>query len=191
MLLAGDEFARTQGGNNNAYCQDSEIGWVNWDIKERSAELQDFTRRLIELRMKYPLLRRSRFFTGVYNEELDIKDVTWLMPSGEEMGMEQWQDGSNRCMGILLDGRAQPTGIRRAGSDTSLLMIVNAHYDMVDFTLPEVPQGEHWVLQVDTNQPDLLETGDTFAFGDVYQVTGRSFLLFELTKQTKRRKRQA
>jgi glycogen operon protein len=68
---------------------------------------------------------------------------------------------------------------------------VNAHYDMVDFTLPEVPQGEHWVLQVDTNQPDLLETGDTFAFGDVYQVTGRSFLLFELTKQTKRRKRQA
>jgi glycogen operon protein len=191
MLLAGDEFARTQGGNNNAYCQDSEIGWINWDIQERSVELQDFTRRLIELRMKYPLLRRSRFFTGVYNEELGVKDVTWLMPSGEEMGMDQWQDGSNRCMGILLDGRAQPTGIRRTGSDTSLLMVVNAHYDMVDFTLPEVPQGEHWVLQVDTNQPDLLETGDTFAFGDVYQVTGRSFLLFELTKQTKRRKRQA
>ncbi|APQ10220.1 glycogen debranching protein [Pseudomonas oryzihabitans] len=189
MLLAGDEFARTQGGNNNAYCQDSEIGWVNWEISEKSAELQEYVRNLIDLRRRYPLLRRSRFFTGVYNEELGVKDVTWLQPSGDEMGVEQWQDGSNKCMGILLDGRAQPTGIRRKGADTSLLILVNAHYDVVDFTLPEVPQGEHWALQLDTNQPDL-DAGDVFNFGDTYQVTGRSVLLFELT-QTKRRKRQA
>ncbi|QDD91990.1 glycogen debranching enzyme GlgX [Pseudomonas oryzihabitans] len=189
MLLAGDEFARTQGGNNNAYCQDSEIGWVNWEISEKSAELQEYVRTLIDLRRRYPLLRRSRFFTGVYNEELGVKDVTWLQPSGDEMGVEQWQDGSNKCMGILLDGRAQPTGIRRKGADTSLLILVNAHYDVVDFTLPEVPQGEHWALQLDTNQPDL-DAGDVFNFGDTYQVTGRSVLLFELT-QTKRRKRQA
>ncbi|KUM43316.1 glycogen debranching protein [Pseudomonas sp. EpS/L25] len=189
MLLAGDEFARTQGGNNNAYCQDSEIGWVNWDISEKSAQLQEYVRNLIDLRRRYPLLRRSRFFTGVYNEELGVKDVTWLQPSGDEMGVEQWQDGSNKCMGILLDGRAQPTGIRRKGADTSLLILVNAHYDVVDFTLPEVPMGEHWSLQLDTNQPDL-DAGDVFNFGDTYQVTGRSVLLFELT-QTKRRKRQA
>ena len=189
MLLAGDEFARTQGGNNNAYCQDSEIGWVNWEISEKSAELQEYVRNLIDLRRRYPLLRRSRFFTGAYNEELGVKDVTWLQPGGTEMGDEQWQDGSNKCMGILLDGRAQPTGIRRKGADTSLLILVNAHYDVVDFTLPEVPQGEHWALQLDTNQPDL-DAGDVFNFGDTYQVTGRSVLLFELT-QTKRRKRQA
>ena len=189
MLLAGDEFARTQGGNNNAYCQDSEIGWVNWDISEKSAQLQEYVRNLIDLRRRYPLLRRSRFFTGVYNEELGVKDVTWLQPSGDEMGVEQWQDGSNKCMGILLDGRAQPTGIRRKGADTSLLILVNAHYDVVDFTLPEVPMGEHWSLQLDTNQPDL-DAGDVFNFGDTYQVTGRSVLLFELT-QTKRRKRQS
>ncbi|MEH3024133.1 MAG: glycogen debranching protein GlgX [Pseudomonas oryzihabitans] len=189
MLLAGDEFARTQGGNNNAYCQDSEIGWVNWDVSEKSAELQEYVRNLIDLRRRYPLLRRSRFFTGAYNEELGVKDVTWLQPGGTEMGDEQWQDGSNKCMGILLDGRAQPTGIRRKGADTSLLILVNAHYDVVDFTLPEVPMGEHWALQLDTNQPDL-DAGDVFNFGDTYQVTGRSVLLFELT-QTKRRKRQA
>lgn len=189
MLLAGDEFARTQGGNNNAYCQDSEIGWVNWEISEKSAQLQEYVRSLIDLRRRYPLLRRSRFFTGAYNEELGVKDVTWLQPGGTEMGDEQWQDGSNKCMGILLDGRAQPTGIRRKGADTSLLILVNAHYDVVDFTLPEVPQGEHWALQLDTNQPDL-DAGDVFNFGDTYQVTGRSVLLFELT-QTKRRKRQA
>jgi glycogen operon protein len=187
MLLAGDEFARTQGGSNNAYCQDSEIGWINWEISEKSAELQDFTRYLIDLRKRYPLLRRNRFFTGMYNEQLDIKDVTWLQPNGEEMGSDQWSDGNNRCMGVLLDGRAQPTGIRKAGGDASLLVIVNAHYDVVDFVLPTVPQGQHWLLQLDTNQPDL-DAGDKFEFGSSYQVTGRSTLLFEMAVSKKKRR---
>jgi len=188
MLLAGDEFARTQGGSNNAYCQDSEIGWVDWNVSEKSSELQEFVRYLIELRNRYPLLRRNRFFTGEYDEGLGVKDVSWIQPNGEEMGMEQWQDGYNRCMGILLDGRTQTSGIRREAVDHSLLIIVNAHHDVVGFTLPEVPQGKHWALQLDTHQPDF-EPGESFAFGDQYQVTGRSVLMFELKKpSTKKRK---
>ncbi len=184
----GDEFARTQGGNNNAYCQDSEIGWINWDINEAGNDLLEFTRYLIFLRKKYPLLRRSRFFTGAYNEALDIKDVSWLQPNGEDMTQEQWGDGNTRCMGILLDGRAQPSGIRKRGMDTSLLIIVNAHYDVVNFTLPKVPQGEYWALELDTNQPDL-DYGERFNFGDVYQLTGRSVLLFELAVSRKRKRK--
>jgi glycogen operon protein len=188
MLLAGDEFARTQGGSNNAYCQDSEIGWIDWNISEKSSELQDFVRYLIELRDRHPLLRRNRFFTGEYDESLGVKDVSWLQPSGDEMGVEQWQDGNNRCMGILLDGRTQTSGIRREGVDRSLLIIVNAHHDVVSFTLPEVPQGQQWILQLDTNQTEP-DPGESFSFGDEYQVTGRSMLMFELKKpSTKRRK---
>src|SRR5690606_32425525 len=87
MIVAGDEFARTQSGNNNAYCQDSEIGWVNWDIPERSSALQAFVRKLIRLRQRFPMLRRSRFLVGAYNEELGVKDVTWLAPNAEEMSI--------------------------------------------------------------------------------------------------------
>ncbi|MNG06902.1 Glycogen debranching enzyme [compost metagenome] len=188
MLLAGDEFARTQGGNNNAYCQDSEIGWIDWNVSEQSSELQEFVRYLIELRNRHPLLRRNRFFTGEYDESLGVKDVTWLQPGGEEMGVEQWHDGNNRCMGILLDGRTQTSGIRREGVDKSLLIIVNAHHDVVNFTLPEVPKGQQWILQLDTNQTEP-DPGESFSFGDEYQVTGRSMLMFELKKpSTKKRK---
>lgn len=113
--------------------------------------------------------------------------MSWLQPTGDEMGMEQWQDGSNRCMGILLDGRTQTSGIRREGVDHSLLIILNAHHDLVVFTLPEVPQGQQWILQLDTNQTEL-DPGETFAFGDEYQVTGRSVLMFELKKPAKRKR---
>lgn len=189
MLLAGDEFARSQRGSNNAYCQDSEISWLDWDISQKSAELQDFTRYLIHLRLRYPLLRRNRFFTGVYNEHLDIKDVSWMQPNGQEMAHEHWSDGNNRCMGILLDGRAQPTGIRKAGGENSLLIIVNAHFDVVDFVLPEVPLGQHWTLQLDTHQPELEGGEQRFMFGDSYPVTGRSTLLFELSINKKKQVR--
>ncbi|TDV45072.1 glycogen operon protein [Pseudomonas graminis] len=189
MLLAGDEFARSQRGNNNAYCQDNETSWLNWDIGQKGAELQDFTRYLIQLRQRYPLLRRNRFFTGVYNEHLDIKDVSWVQPNGQEMTLEQWNDGNNRCMGILLDGRAQPTGIRKAGGENSLLIIVNAHFDVVDFVLPEVPLGQHWTSQLDTHQPELEGGEERFMFGDSYPVTGRSTLLFELSINKKRQVR--
>jgi glycogen operon protein len=115
MIVAGDEFARTQHGNNNAYCQDSEIGWVNWDLSEDGKALLKFVKRLIKLRLAYPILRRGRFLVGDYNEDIGVKDVTWLAADGSEMTTEHWHDPHNRCLGMLLDGRAQETGIRRQG----------------------------------------------------------------------------
>jgi glycogen operon protein len=182
MVVAGDEFARTQHGNNNAYCQDSEIGWVNWDLDEDGKALLTFVKRLIKLRQSHPILRRSRFLVGDYNEELGVKDVTWLSPSGDEMSTEQWEDPNGRCLGMLLDGRAQETGIRRRGSEATLLLVVNSHHDGVNFTLPEVPEGLNWTSLIDTNQPEISGK-DEFEFGSEYTVTPRSLLLFKLQKE--------
>ena len=182
MLLAGDEFGRTQGGNNNAYGQDSEIGWIDWSLDEEGRSLAEFTRTLIALRRAVPMLRRGRFLTGAYDEELGAKDVTWLTPAGEEMSEENWQDGNARCFGVLLDGRAQETGIRRLGTDTTLLLVPNAYHDVVEFTLPAAPGGRDWVCLLDTNHPELTEPA-MFRFGQTYQVTGRSLVLFMLVPE--------
>ncbi|HEY0285886.1 MAG TPA: glycogen debranching protein GlgX [Pseudomonas sp.] len=182
MLVAGDEFARTQHGNNNAYCQDSEIGWVNWDLDEDGKSLLTFVKRLIKLRLAYPILRRGRFLVGDYNEELGVKDVTWLAPDGNEMSIKQWEDANGRCLGMLMDGRAQVTGIRRRGSEATLLLVVNSHYEGVNFTLPQVPEGINWTCLIDTHQPDV-HGKEHFDFGKQYTVTPRSLLLFELQKE--------
>jgi len=181
MIVAGDEFARTQHGNNNAYCQDSEIGWVNWDLDDDGKALLKFVKRLIKLRLAYPILRRGRFLVGDYNEDIGVKDVTWLAPDGNEMSTEQWQDSNGRCLGMLMDGRAQETGIRRAGADATLLLVVNAHHDMVNFRLPPVPEGEFWTCLLDTNDT-TIKAQERFNFDHEYAVTGRSLLLFELQR---------
>ncbi len=179
MLLAGDEFGRTQGGNNNAYCQDSPIGWVDWDISEHGHKLYTFVQKLTRLRHEYPILRRERFLTGSYNEELDVKDVTWLRPDGSEMHDADWSNGHALSLGVLLDGRTQVTGIRKRGSDQTLLIVFNAYHEVVQVTLVEVTGGKKWVRLVDTNQPEANES-DTFEFDHVYDVTGRSVVLFKL-----------
>jgi glycogen operon protein len=179
MIVAGDEFSRTQGGNNNAYCQDSEIGWINWELDEEGKGLLRFVKRLIKLRNAYPILRRNRFLVGEYNEAIGVKDVTWLDPTGSEMTAEQWEDAHGRCLGMMLDGRAQPSGIRKPGADATLLLIVNAHHDVVNFVLPEVPEGEYWSCMIDTNRPDLRDQ-ERLDFGSDFMVTGRSMLMFEL-----------
>jgi isoamylase len=180
MLLAGDEFGRTQGGNNNAYCQDSEISWLNWEPVEKGQSLIRFVRQLTSLRHKYPILRRSRFLTGEYNEELGVKDVSWINASGGEMPAEAWKDAGMHCFGMVMDGRAQPTGIRRRGEDATMLMVMNGHHDLVEFTLPEVAGGNQWALEIDTNLSSV-KAGPTFTSGDVYGVTARSLLLFSLS----------
>ena len=187
MLLAGDEFGHSQNGNNNAYAQDNEINWLAWDkITSEGRALVEFTRKLIALRKAYPILHRGRFLAGRHNPELDVKDVTWLSPSGEEMSDGQWQDGNARSVGMLLDGRAQPTGIMRRGDDATLLLIVNAHHDVVRFTLPAVPDGTRWLRLIDTNSPEVSDA-PTFEFGHLYEVTGRSLLLFVLGLEDMRR----
>ncbi|MDH1265207.1 glycogen debranching protein GlgX, partial [Pseudomonas sp. GD03944] len=152
MLLAGDEFGRTQHGNNNAYCQDNELSWLDWDIDEEGNALLTFCQRAIALRRRYPILRRRRFLVGHYNEELGVKDVTWLAPDGEEMTEAHWHDNEARCMGMLMDGRAQPTGVKRSGADATLLLLLNAHHDSRTFQLPEVAGGKRWICLIDTHE---------------------------------------
>jgi glycogen operon protein len=186
MILAGDEFARTQGGNNNAYAQDNEIGWIDWEgIDDDGKALLDFTREVIELRRENSILRRGRFLAGAYNAELDVKDVTWLTPLGEEMADANWKDPMARSLGVLLDGRAQPTGIRKRGTDLTLLLIVNAHHEAVVFKLPTVVGGRDWRRLLDTNQPEPGRP-KPFEFGHDYVVTGRSLLLFKLSRDRPR-----
>ena len=177
MILAGDEFGRTQGGNNNAYCQDSEISWLHWDIKEKGQSLIDFTKKLTGLRHKHAILRHSRFLSGDVNEDAGFKDVTWIAANGAEMEQGDWTDTNVRCLGMLMDGRAQTTGIKRVGSDATMLLVLNSWQDLVGFTLPGLPGGEAWSLQVDTNQPELANA-PSFRAGERYDVTGRSVLLF-------------
>lgn len=183
MLLAGDEFGHSQKGNNNAYAQDNETTWLEWTgIAAEGRKLREFVRKLIAIRKGFPILYRSRFLVGALNEELDVKDVTWLSPSGDEMTTEQWEDGNARCLGMLLDGRAQESGVKRRGSDATLLIVYNAHFDVVNFTLPSVPQGRNWIGLIDTNQPDTQLA--SFDFGHAYAVTGRSLLVLGLSSET-------
>jgi glycogen operon protein len=179
MLLAGDEFGRTQNGNNNAYCQDNEISWVNWKIDGEGKGLIRFVQKLTALRRDYPILRRNRFLTGQYNEALEVKDVTWINATGDEMVEADWNDGNIRCFGMLMDGRAQVTGIRRRGSDATLLLIMNGHFDLVKFTLPVPQGGGAWARLIDSNLPDQNET-PSFQPVQIYDVTGRSIVLFKL-----------
>jgi glycogen operon protein len=177
MFVAGDEFARTQNGNNNAYCQDNEISWINWNRVEEGKAQRQFVQMLCGLRAKYPILRRNRFLTGSYDEELDIKDLMWINANGREMTGEEWSDDLMKCFGMLMDGRARPTGVRQRGTEATMLMVLNSHHDLVNFTLPEYPDGQTWDRVVDTHvtNEEAPYQGKT---GDVYGVTGRSLVLF-------------
>jgi isoamylase len=179
MLLAGDEFARTQRGNNNAYAQDNEISWLDWTLADRNFAQVNFVRQLTNLRARYPILRRSRFLSAKVNEAIGLKEITWVNAVGEEMEDGQWSDARMQCFGMLLDGRAQPSGIRQRGIDATLLLILNAHHDLVNFVLPGHAGDERWRLLIDTNvETKLAKTA--FRKGDAYGVTGRSLLLFQL-----------
>ncbi len=177
MLLAGDEFGRTQRGNNNAYCHDDEISWFDWNFDDKGRSLVEFVRKLCALRRKYPILRRNRFLTGAYDEELEVKDLTWINASGMEMKPEDWSDANMRCFGMMMDGRARPSGLRQRGTEAAMLLVMNSHHDLVEFTLPECPGGRHWALAIDTN---LGNEEPTFRAetGHAYGMTSRSLALF-------------
>jgi glycogen operon protein len=185
MVLAGDEFGRTQQGNNNAYCQDNEISWVNWNFGEKEVELAEFVRKVIVLRQSFPILRRSRFLTGEYNADLDVRDVRWLSPTGQDIDNEQWNDSDASCFGMLLDGRAQASGIKRPAMDATALLVVNAHHEIVPFILPDVVGGTAWRCLLDTSNPD--DGGhESFQSGDTCEIPARSLELFVLEPESKR-----
>jgi glycogen operon protein len=190
MLLAGDEFAHSQQGNNNAYAQDNEISWLDWEhISDDGHDLIEFTRELIAIRKQQPLFQRGRFLTGAFNEEIGVKDVAWLTPAGLEQTEEQWNDPVARCLGMLVDGRAQPTGIRRAGADRTLLLLLNAHYDEIPFKVPQVPGGTRWQCLMDTFDDERMN-GPTIVSDNEYPLAGRSVALLELVPDRVRHRRK-
>ncbi len=180
MLVAGDEFGRTQHGNNNAYCQDNEISWLDWTIPDWGLEQANLVRQLTRIRQQYPILHRSRFFTGQELPTLrGVKDVTWIRSNGTEMALSDWSDGQNKFLGMLIDGRAQPTGIKQTGSDVTVLTVLNADHRAIRFTLPECTNGKGWELVLDTTI-GAIDTGLVFDIGDTFESTSRSLQLFAL-----------
>jgi len=178
MIVAGDEFGRTQGGNNNAYCQDSKIGWVDWNITEDSQVLLDFTRKLGGLRHDYPVLRRNRFYTGRFDEVHGVKDVTWICSDGGEAEQHDWTDSALHCIGMLMDGRAQMNSVPQDGDHSTLMLVVNAARDAIAFTMPPCADGMSWTCLVDTSDPGRSE-GDV-PIGETCTVPSRGLALLRL-----------
>ena len=176
MMLAGDEFARTQQGNNNAYCQDNEISWLNWKIDKNGQALIRFVQKLTMLRCKYPILRNRRFLSGEVRQDLGVREVTWINPAGTQIPDKDWTDAGMHCFGMLLDGRAS---VSANGDAAALLLVMNSHFEDVPFTLPQAAGGSGWRLLIDTNRPGADDQAQ-FGFGEIHNVTARSFLLFLL-----------
>ena len=155
------------------------ISWLDWNLVDKNQTQVRFVQKLTALRAKYPILRRNRFLTGAYDEELEVKDLTWINASGAEMREEEWADERMLCFGMLIDGRAQPTGVRQRGTEATMLLVLNAHHDLVQFTLPSAAGGSAWQRLIDTNVPDS-DAEEPFEFGSSYGATGRSLLLLAL-----------
>ena len=155
MLLAGDEMGRTQGGNNNAYCQDNEISWLDWNLPEENAALLEFVRELMAFRYDHPVLRRRKWFQGRSIHGSGIHDIVWFNPDGVEMTEEQWHDGLAKVIGIFLNGEEIATPNRHGERiiDDSFMLLFNAHYQAVTFTLPGEAYGRVWQVVVDTTDP--------------------------------------
>jgi isoamylase len=151
MLYAGDEFGRTQQGNNNAYCQDSEISWVDWSLVEQEPELLDFVRSLAALRRDHPVFRRRRFFHGRAIRD-GMRDIVWLTPSGKEMSDADWHAGYAKSLAVWLNGDAisEPGPRGEKISDDSFLLVINAHHENLTFTLPSAEFGPGWRTVLDT-----------------------------------------
>ncbi len=155
MLSHGDELGRTQRGNNNAYCQDNEISWINWDLGDRERELLDFTRHVFRIFASNPVFRRRGFFEDKKREDGRAKDISWLRPDGREMTLEDWQNPKNRAIGMLIYGDAADDVDERGrpNSGQTLLLMINGSNRARHFALPRPPEPGHWHEIVNTAQP--------------------------------------
>ena len=178
MLLAGDEIGRTQGGNNNAYCQDNEINWLDWGLDGPKKELFEFTRQLIRLRRDHPVFRRKRFFRGRKLFGSNLKDIEWMKPDGNEMTEQDWNQSSFGTIGILLAGDAigEFDEKGRRITDATFMLLLNAHPDPVPFKLPA--SGHPWELILYTLAPNSANPKITVNAEAEFHMEGRSLALF-------------
>lgn len=188
MICGGDEVARTQQGNNNAYCQDNEISWTNWHLDKGRKELLAFVSKLIHLRLDHPVLHRRRFFTGREpgDDSNMIPQVEWFDHTGSIMDMDDWQNTHAFSMMIYLNGSDIPEvdwyGNRMVDND--FILIFNAHYEPIMFTLPDERYGRKWQLVVDTHNPDGPEL--SYEAGFMITAQSRSFLMLMSDKKPKK-----
>ena len=192
MLLGGDEFGRTQKGNNNAYCQDNEISWLNWQRNEKQNRLFEFTKKLIEFRREHAVFRRPKFFQGRRVRGGEIKDVMWFNPGGNEMSDEEWNSPFVRCLGMLISGDAvdlvdaQGEPVR----DDTFLLLINAHQEPIPFVLPGEEHLEWEQILETTNEDGFLKEPKKFSSGDDVDLKGRATYLFKLSRGEQPRARQ-
>jgi glycogen operon protein len=180
MIRGGDEIGQTQDGNNNAYCQDNPISWLDWNLTPEKQDLLDFARRVIGLWRDNPVLQRRKFFQGRPIRGGDVKDISWYEPSGKEMSDEAWDRDFIRCLGVRLAGDAMDEvddrGERMIGD--TMLFLLNAHHENMDFRVPRLPVGKFWELLIDTMEDRRARR--TTRGGYRYDLGSRSMAIFRL-----------
>ena len=181
MLVAGDEFGRGQGGNNNTYCQDNEIGWIDWDgIGDDDRAFLEFVRKLIRLRRDHVVFHRHRFFHAGAIPGTEIRDITWYRADGDEMSEEDWADAGHRSVSFLIRGEAGEYHLTATGEpqpDDSFLLILNAFHQRIEWTIPALEVGTVWERLFDTDDDDGFNAGQFHEDGETYTVRPRSFVL--------------
>jgi glycogen operon protein len=176
MLVAGDEFGRTQKGNNNAYCQDNEISWIDWSSADE--ELLNYTRKLIHFRKRHPAFCRRRWFQGQPIKGMGLEDIAWFLHDGNEMSEEHWNEDFAKSLGVFLFGR----GLHAVGPkgeqiiDDSFYVIFNAHHGSIPFTLPAEKYGKEWTKVLDTSSPHI-DSDEKYKAGETIEAEGRSIIL--------------
>lgn len=182
MLLAGDEIGRTQGGNNNAYCQDNATSWLSWDTTPQHQELLRYVRHLIRLRKEHPAFRRRHFFQGRRIKGAEVADITWLRPDGKEMTDEEWHQAFTRCLGLHLAGDAfeEYDARGRRVRDSNLLLLINAHYQEIRFSIPPLARPARWRVLLDTSYAGGRRSDGRFYYANErYPLRERSLVLLE------------
>jgi glycogen operon protein len=187
MICAGDEIDRTQGGNNNAYAQDNQTSWFDWNLDERRGALLEFTRKVVAQRRQHPNLHRRKFFQdreigpGAAGRQVDggvELDVVWVRPDGQQMTSEEWHAGWVRCIGVILNGRTldDVNAVGEPIEDDSFLLLLNPHGGPIDFYMPKLHDGAAWEVCLDTSKPDLAKRTKV-AVSVAYQLPPRSAAL--------------
>lgn len=180
MLVAGDEMGRTQHGNNNAYCQDNAISWIDWALSEEDLELLAFVRQLIRFRREHPAFRRRSYFQ-VHSAHDGARNILWFDPDGLEMNDDEWNQGFARCLGMYLAGD-EIRETDELGSplvDDDFMLLINAHHEAIAFVLPSFHAHVRWQVALDTSQPARLTAVRRFAGGDIFPLQGRSLALLQ------------
>ena len=179
MIVYGDEMGRTQNGNNNAYCQDNEISWVDWDLSSADRSFLAFVRRMIHIRKEHPAFKRRNFFRGRKIQGADVKDITWLNPNGQEMGDDEWDNSFARSLGLRMAGYSedQYDAEDRPEVDDDFVLLFNAHHDEIPFAMPSNPEDARWEVLVDTSYAAGLRTDGFFKPGADYPLRARSMVV--------------